>query len=267
MSFTQSARVFGEEKALHIVKNVRTYLRDYRPDNVIALAVNVLNEYLANPYSTRDEKSRKTISALIEENKQLLGQFTAGTKTVSKPHDFDEAVIRDFFFSRNSVREFSEEPVTDEEIKKVMDFASCTPTACNRQTSRVHVYRDRSQMNALIENQLGYQNWCQNATTIFVITSNVSYLNSSYEHLQALVDGGLYAMNFEWGLHLHQIAACYKMYVRLPETDKEFHKISGIPENEWPVVLILAGHYKDEPIVSPKSVRLPIEIGNNLFIH
>lgn len=267
MSFTKSARIFGEEKALHVVKNVNTYLKKHEANNVIALAINVLNEYLKNPNSTKNEKSRTTISALVDANKHLLGQFESGTKVVSEPHGFDENVIRDFFFSRSSVREFSEEPISDEEIKKVMDFASCTPTACNRQTSRVHVYRDRKQMNALIENQLGYQNWCDNAKAIFVITSNVSYFNSSYEHLQALVDGGLYAMNFDWGLHLCHIASCYKMYVRLPEIDNEFHKISGIPENEWPVVLILAGHYKKEPIISPKSVRLPVESGSNLFIH
>lgn len=267
MSFTKSARIFGEEKALHVVKLIRLYLAKNKPNDVIALAINVLHEYLENKNSTKNENSRKSIFSIIEENKDLVGKFVSGTKIVSKPHDFDVNAIHDFFFSRNSVREFSDKPISDEEIMKVMEFATCTPTACNRQTSRVHVYRDRKKMNALIENQLGYQNWCGNATAIFVITSNVSYFNSSYEHLQALVDGGLYAMNFDYGLHLYQIASCYKMYVRLPEIDKEFHSISGIPENEWPVVLIFAGHYPKKPIVSPKSVRFPVKVGTNIFLH
>lgn len=267
MSFTKSARIFGEEKALSIVKNLRSFTKKYGNHQIVSLATNVLATYLSNPNSTKNEQSRNIIASYIEENKVMLGQYTIGTKVVKEPPAFDEQKINEFFFSRNSVREFSDEPITDKEIMKVMEFASCTPTACNRQTSRVHVYRDKALMNKLIENQLGNQNWCDNATAIFVITSNVSCFNSSYEHVQAFVDGGLYAMNFEWGLHLYHIASCYKMYVRLAEVDKEFHEISGIPDNEFPIILILAGHYKKEPIISPKSARLPIEKGLNLFIH
>lgn len=267
MSFTKSARVFGEKKALFVVKSLYTYTKKYGNHQIVILATNVLADYLDNPNSTKNEQARKSIASYVEENKAFLGLYTTGTKVVSEPKKFDEQMIKEFFNSRSSVREYSDEPITDDEIMKVMDFASCTPTACNRQTSRVHVFRDKELMNKLIENQLGNQNWCNNATAIFVITSNVSYFNSSYEHVQAFVDGGLYAMNFDWGLHLYHIASCYKMYVRLPEIDKKFHEISGIPENEFPIVLILAGHYKDEPIVSPKSARLPIEKGLNLFIH
>lgn len=267
MSFTKSARIFGEEKALSIIRNLRSFTKKCGNHHIVSLATNVLAAYLDNPNSTQNKQSRTIIASYIEENKSLLGLYTTGTKIVKEPQPFDEKLIKEFFFSRNSVREFSDEPITDEEIVQVMEFASCTPTACNRQTSRVHVYRDKALMNKLIENQLGNQNWCDNATAIFVITSNVSCFNSSYEHVQAFVDGGLYAMNFDWGLHLYHIASCYKMYVRLADVDKEFHEISGIPENEFPIVLILAGHYKKEPIVSPKSARLPIEKGLNLFIH
>lgn len=267
LSFTNSARIFGEDKAINIVRSLQDFKKKFGTHPVFSLATNVLKDYMSNPNSTKNERARITISKFIEANKDCLGQYKTGTKKVSEPDHFCEDIIKDFFFSRNSVREYSKEPITDDEVKKVMEFASCTPTACNRQTSRVHVYRDKEIMAKLIENQLGNQNWCHNATSIFVITTNVSYFNSSYEHVQAFVDGGLYAMNFDWGLHLYHIASCYKMYVRQPEIDREFHKISGIPSNEFPIVLILAGHYKKEAVVSPKSVRLPVVEGFNLFLH
>ena len=267
LSFTESARIFGEEKALHIVKVLHQFIKKYGNHQVVSIATNVLKEYLDNPNSTKNEHARKTIIKFIDANKECLGLYKTGTKIVSKPQEFQVEDIKNFFFSRSSVREYSDDPITDEEIKNVMEFATCTPTACNRQTSRVHVFRNKDAMSKLIENQLGNQNWCDNATAIFVITTNISYFNSSYEHVQAFIDGGLFAMNFDWGLHLYHIASCYKMYVRLPEIDKEFHELSGIPENEFPIVLILAGHYKEEPIVSPKSVRLPVVEGYNLFLH
>ena len=266
MSFTQFSREFGEKKALRLVDLLKKYNETGKKDFIFTLAINVLSEYLAVPNSTKNEKARNMISSFIEENKALVGKIETGTKIVSEPHSFDESSIVDFFLSRNSVREFSDKPITDDEIKKVMDFASCTPSACNRQASRVHVYRDKQMMEKLIENQLGNQNWCKNAMAIFVITSDLNYFSMD-EQLQYLVDGGLYAMNFDWGLHLYHIASCFKMYIRLPEIDKEFHKISGIPQNEVPVVLILAGHYKEDSIKSPKSVRLPIDTDSNLFLH
>lgn len=267
MSFTESARTFGEQKAIDLINTIRQYLKNYEKNEVIVLGINVLSEYLSHPNSTKNAEVRLAISTFIFEHKDDVGTFKAGIKKVSEPLAFDEILLKDFFFSRSSVREFSDKPITDEEIINVMNFASCTPTACNRQTARVHVYRERQLMNKLIENQLGNQNWCDNATAIFVITSDVSYFNATYEHLQAWVDGGLYAMNFDWGLHLYHIASCFKMYVRTPEIDREFHEVSGIPEDEVPIVLILAGHYKDNFIMSPRSVRFPVKYGFNLFLH
>lgn len=63
-------------------------------------------------------------------------------------------------------------------------------------------------------------------------------------------------MNFVWGLHLNHVATCFKMFVREPKREREFKKLADIPENEIPIVLIMAGHYKDEPVVSPKSARI-----------
>ena len=63
-------------------------------------------------------------------------------------------------------------------------------------------------------------------------------------------------MNFVYGLHLNHVATCFKMFVREPKREKEFKKLANIPENEIPIILILAGHYEDAQVVSPKSVRI-----------
>lgn len=66
-------------------------------------------------------------------------------------------------------------------------------------------------------------------------------------------------MNFVYGLHLNHVATCFKMFVREPKREKDFKKLANIPENEIPIILILAGHYKDAQVVSPKSVRINFE--------
>ena len=130
-------------------------------------------------------------------------------------------------------------------------------TTINRRRSLFNCdINDRNIIKKLIDNQLGSQGWCDNATGLLVITSNQTYFGGTYERHEALIDGGLYAMNIVWGLHLLRIGSCFKMFVREPEREKRFKKIAGIPYNEIPVVLILCGHYKNVGVLEPKSVRL-----------
>lgn len=255
MSFP-TKRIFGENKAINLTKLLSDYLQIYPYNNTCKIAINVLYEYLKSDYSTRNTKSRETINNFLLRNKEILQDNFSGTKEVSNPPLFDRKLIEAFFESRSSVRFFSDAEITEEEVIEVMKIASTTPTACNRQTSRVHIYKNKETISQLIDNQLGDQGWCNNANALFVITSNVSYFNNSYERFQPFIDGGLFAMNFDMGLHLNHIASCFKMFVREPKREKKFKEIAQIPKNEVPIVLILAGHYKEHIIESPKSVKL-----------
>lgn len=153
------------------------------------------------------------------------------------------------------MREYSEEPITEEEIEKAKLLAVTTPTACNRQASRVYVFKGED-IKKILATQLGDQGWCGNANTLFVITSNRSYFGGTYERMEPFIDGGLYAMNFVWGLHIQKIASCFKMFVRDPHLEIRFKKVTGISDAEIPIALIMAGHYKNIPVYSPISYRL-----------
>ena len=258
MSFTDSAREFGGDKARMLSRRVDKHVDEYGMNDTCVVALNVLHEYLKNPYATKDARIREEIEALVAKHRDVVKDGSAGTKVVCEPPAFDKESIETFFATRSSVRQFSDEPVTDAEVAEALHIASFTPSACNRQTSRVHVFRDRAQMTDIIDAQLGAQNWCDNASVLFVITANASYFGGVYERHQALIDGGLYAMNFVHGLHLQHIATCFKMFVRDVKLEKRFRRIAEIPANEIPIVLVLAGHYPKKVITSPKSVRLPM---------
>lgn len=219
-----------------------------------------MNSYTLDEYASKEKVLLERIGRIISKYPHQIDPDSTGLKTVSVPVQFDKNLIENFFKSRNSVRYFSDTPITKEEIYEASEFASCTPTACNRQSSRVYAFRDRETIKHILENQLGDQGWCNNADTLFVITGNQSYFGTGYERNQVFIDGGLFAMNFVYGLHLQHIGSCYKIYVRERKRDIEFMKICGIPANELPIVLILAGHYLQEPIQSPKSHRFKVPI-------
>ena len=161
---------------------------------------------------------------------------------------------------RPDLEVFTDIDVSDEDIQKAYEIAKLTPTACNRQTCKVYVFKDNATKKQILENQLGGQGWAGNAPVMFVVTSDVSRFSGTYEHVQAYIDGGLFAMNFVWGLHLYHIASCFKMFVNEHKRMAEFHKLCDIPNNEVPIVLILAGYYKDEEILCPMSHRFGSQI-------
>lgn len=260
MSFTNSKREFGGEKARLLVMMVRKCISTYGMNEACKIAINILHEYIKRDNATHNADILKMINSLCEDYRDMVSDGYAGVKLVSGPPVFDKALIKEFFNSRSSVREYSDLPVTESEFKEALSFASCTPSACNRQASRVHFFNAKDMIKRLIDNQLGNQGWCDNASACFVVTVNESYFGGGYERHEAFIDGGLYAMNFVYGLHLNHVATCFKMFVREPKREKEFKKLANIPENEIPIILILAGHYKDTQVVSPKSVRMnPME--------
>lgn len=270
MSFTDTKRVFGTEKARHLCKLLNEFIKIYGRDDVCIIAINILHEYMSNKYSTQNADTRKDIENLLVNNKDVIKNGLAGVKWISEPPIFNKEEILAFYNSRSSVRSFSESEVTNTEILSAMKIAETTPTACNRQTCRVHIFRNENVMKKILDNQLGGQNWCENAKVLFVITSDNNYFDGGYERFQCFIDGGLYAMNFVMGLHLNHIATCFKMYVREPKRDVEFKKICHIPEYEVPIVLVLAGHYKNEPVCSPKSLRvgnLPFDETGKVITH
>ena len=260
MSFP-STRIFGEEKAVRLTRLLDKHIEQYGLNKVCFVAINILSEYLKAPCSTRNREVRNRICDFSERNKNSISYPPpiGGTKMISEPSSFDKKIIEEFYASRASVREYSDVPVTDDEIKQACRIASYTPSACNRQASRIHVFRDKNVMRKLLDNQLGAQGWCDNASILICVTVNCNYFGGNYERYQALIDGGLYAMNFVMGLHLNHIASCFKMFIRTPQREKEFKKIAKIPQCEIPVVLILGGHYKSGIVISPKSERFTLD--------
>lgn len=260
MSFPVKKEGFGKEKSSALVDMLNKHITLYGIDRQVIVATNILNGYIQDPYSVRDVAVREKIKQYLVSNKAILGDEIGGVKMVSMPSDnpgFD--AIKKFYESRTSVREYSEEPLSKDEINKAIELAMTTPSACNRQASRVYVVQDKKKIVEVMENQLGDQGWCNRANTLFVVTSVSTYFGGLYERKEPYIDGGMFAMNLVMGLHVQNIASCFKMYIRHPDIDKTIRNILSIPENEIPIILILAGHYPDYETKCPISIRNKID--------
>lgn len=255
LSFQVKKDGWGENKAFNLVNLINKFIDLYGHDNRIDLALCVLHNYVQDEYSSKEIQLISKIKQLLENNNYLFE--VAGIKKVTKPNfNIEFRDICEFYETRSSVREFSEESLTNEEIQNVFKLVSTTPSACNRQACSLYTINDAILIKELIDNQLGDQGWCLNARSLFIVTSKQSYYNATYERFEPFIDGGMFAMNVVMALHGQRIASCCKMFVNLPSLEKKVKVIAGIPDSERPIIIILAGHYKNISSESPLSYKL-----------
>lgn len=258
LSFEKKKENWGKQKVLRLVYLIEQYHKEFGEDEIFKMGINALNAYKNDENSCSEAKIVSKIDKLLNTvDTNCYVKDMIGVKQVTKPNlniGYDDLLV--FMKSRSSVRYYSKNPITEEEINKAIVMAQQTPTACNRQSCRVYVIKDTVHKKQLIDSQHGDQGWCLGADIVFVVTANQSYFNATYERYQMYIDGGLYAMNLVYGLHVQGIATCYKMYNKGKKEDDMTRKICGISASEVPIILILAGHYKEECINTPLSHRL-----------
>ncbi len=260
-SFKEIKQDFAKEKVKNLFEQTSDHLKCNGVDLLALAAMGVLYRYIQHPRSYKDGYLNDQFQILLKKYNLCSQSLIGGTKPLSReviPQDLSYNLLYNFASTRHSVRNFSSEEVTQKEILKAVKFAQTSPSVCNRQTARVHAFSKNS-FAPIINAQLGDQGWVTNANKLFVVTTDLNYFGGTYERNQPYIEGGLFCMQFVMGLHAQRIASCCKMYIRSPKLDREIYKVTGINENEVPIMLILAGHYEREKIQVPYSFRLPVE--------
>lgn len=255
MSFDNKKEGWGREKVLSLCNLLSNYLERYSVTEQAKNVLNILANYRNDDYSSKSDEVINRVDSLLLKYKNEIDVKAAGVKNVEKRDSFNIKEIEEFYKTRSSVRFYSDEPLTKEEIQKAMDIAYTTPTACNRQSSKVYCISNNELRNSILDLQMGNQGWADKAPAMFIITGSLSSFGDYYERYQVFIDGGLFAMNFVMGLHAYNIASCFKMFVRDYKLQDKICSLCGIPNNEVPIVLIMAGHYRDDAVKDPVSHR------------
>ena len=161
------------------------------------------------------------------------------------------------FLNRRSIREFSDVPLTEAEIKHVVDVAMKAPSVCNRQPVRVYAITNESIIKKLLKLQGGFNGY-KFPPTLFLITADNKAFLSISEHNEGFVDGGLFSMALLLALEANKIAACPLNTMFSKQIDQQTRNIIGIPRNEFLIMYIAAGHFPDETYTCI-SRRYPVQ--------
>lgn len=126
-----------------------------------------------------------------------------------------------------------------------MKLCEHTPSACNRQSWKIYIFKDREKRQELFNLQLGCNGFSEDMQYAILICGDIRGYNIN-ELYQLYVDGGIYSMNLLYALHYLGVAAIPLTMAHKKSRTKLIKKRLDIPENEMPVLLIGVGSYKEQ---------------------
>lgn len=255
-SLNNKRKGFGVKKIVSLTKNLEKYIRKYGYSGKLDVSVALVHRYLAFQKSDGFRNSalddvEKRLSALVEDNHINTNVFTkAGYLTFSKAQLLQTTQIdfKKLSANRYSLRHFSKDAVAEETIKEALDIAKKSPSACNRQAYRVHVFSGEDK-DRILKLQGGANSFYKEADKAVLITGDMKRYYTTEMHLP-YVDASLFAMSFIYALTSLGIASIPLTMGRKLEVLKDIHTQMNVPNHEVPVILIAIGHYPEKAEVS-----------------
>lgn len=255
---------FGEKKLLQLVSLLNRYFKKYGYSEVlktpIALVLKLIDFHrLSGSLNESFENAEKSVSELIDQVGKEKNDFCqAGfvQKSCEEMQKLSNANFEVLAQNRYSFRHFSDDPVLESEIKKVLNIAKKSPSACNRQSYRVHVF-SKDQKDQILLLQGGANSFYKEVDKALLITGNLNRYYSMEQHLP-YVDAALFGMSLIYAMASNGIASIPLTMGRKCNELKKIREMINLPENEVPVLLIAVGHYPAMADLS-LSARNPVD--------
>ena len=248
MSFRNPKRGFGQAKVEALLDDLKVYLDTFGKSDFFNYPVSAISNYLE--YSHKNGVEVEHIADKLSDLKRRLGYLSdenneqSGVVEVQKDYIINHNKdFRELLYNRHSIRFFSKDQVPEELIVEALILAQRTPSACNRQGWKTHVFYGDDAVS-LVKWQGGSRGFEDEIRCAILVTANLKAFLSHEIH-QAYVDGGLYAMNLINAL-------TYLGLGTIPLScgfhESRLKKLNSfeIPENEVPVVIIGIGVMEDK---------------------
>lgn len=155
----------------------------------------------------------------------------------------DPAAIDAFVTSRHSVRNFDRtRPVARGVLDHAAAVAMTSPSVCNRQAGRIHLYSEEGIVDHILRLQRGNMGFGQTVGQLAVVTVDSTLFAGAGERNQKWIDGSLVAMSFVWALHAHGIGACMLNWSKSNAMSARLREVADLPAHEDIICVVALGH-------------------------
>lgn len=251
---------FGAPRIEALADIVDDYVGKFGIDAITEMTAFTLREYLSfdDGHNQVSAELKHKLEQLLLRCDESTSRKTGGTKMVPKAEildtlnfDFDR-----FFKSRNSVRDFSDEPVPTATILRVIDTARYTPSVCNRQSWKVYVieHSNVELKRRLLNVQNGNKGFGEHISSLILITGKLSSF-FAYERNQVYIDGGMFAMSVVMGLHAQGLGVCCLNTSYAKKQYEAFRNSMEMDIDCVPIMFLAVGNLKDDYSVAISERR------------
>lgn len=255
---------FGADVLRRLERDIVAYERLYGRDETTAVALRALDQY-CHVHEQRSCDVGEVRSMLDRIHAAApggapVGCQAGGTIELERSQLLASIPERagDLITTRHSVRDFDDRPVELDSIRTAVAAAMRSPSVCNRQSWRVHVYREPAMRERVLALQNGNAGFRHRVDTALVVTSPVHAFVTAGERNQCWIDGGMFSMSLILALHAQGLGACCLNWSVERERDQELHRAAGIPLDEAVIMMIAVGHLPERFLVA-QSPRRPLE--------
>jgi nitroreductase len=251
---------FGEGVATRLVREIDIFINRFGASRSVDTAIMMLSVYqkfnldhgVCYTHLFADiDRLKKQVNA----NEELAGCDIISKRDwlASAEHD-----LTDFFRSRRSIRDFSASPVLKVDIEKAIMMAINTPTVCNRQAVKAHIFSTPATVSAVLNCQSGNGGFGNRVKTVAVMTVDRQCFFTAGERNQCWIDGGLFSMSFIYALHSLGLGSCCLNWSATKRQDQKLRQVIAIEDSEAVIMMVAIGHLKNTFKVA-KSARKPAE--------
>ncbi|TFY87685.1 hypothetical protein DYL59_18010 [Pseudomonas kairouanensis] len=241
LSLKEPKPLFGKGKINAIIQMLNDYDRSYSALPV-EMALGAFQGYLDlhRTLGISDEFVFY-LDAYVEHLKRDGTASTGGIKRAATWLGEGGLDAKAFLQSRSSCRMFQPGKIDSPLLTSLVELAQSSPSQCNRQSSRVHVYQDRAVIAQLLALQGGSRGFAQSVDNLFVVTSEVTAWGGAGQRNQLYVDGALFSMGLLLACHANGLGACPLNLAVLNSVEKKIRTVGAIPASERLIMMIAVG--------------------------
>jgi nitroreductase len=247
----------------YIGETVEAY-QDYVKDNstqctsLIKWATSVLDKYFKLVANDPQVEYARNLFIKVRSKINVSSSFLPKKRSDYKDHDIGYEALRQLSIKRRSVRWYERKKVERAKIDQAIEIARMSPSACNRQPFKFHVFDDAEIIKELSVMPSGTAGFAEGFPCLVVLVGDLSAYFSERDRHVIYIDGSLAAMSFMFALETLGLSSCAINWPDIEWRERLLQKRLSLRDHERPLMFISLG-YADSSGLVPHSEKMSVE--------
>lgn len=252
---------FGHKPLQYLSKTIEIFRNFPGAHDAVSYksALSALNEYIQRHEGREEDLNyiKNLFSSEVLEEASSAVPLDGGSLRLRSVEDQGQQHLGNLLESRHSIREYSQVPITYDELRPVLQVAMRTPSVCNRQSTRVRVILEPKLIEQALTIQGGFNGYPMPPALLLLTADNRVFM-APQERNEGFTDGGLFGMSLLLSLQKANIAACPLNTMMKEGPEQATRHLLEIPPHEELVMYIAIGHFQEE-LLTCRSCRYPVD--------